>query len=164
MKKLQSFKEEKRTEKAILISVEIEETGKVESFWLPLSKVEINGREISIDADFWVTKLEDLKNPKEDNNIIYSSAYEKGEKATKLIIEVLFQEKAQELFLWIPNSKVSDLQIEDGEEGNKIYKVTVPKWIWESAYSEAIKYQLEFWNKEENKFSADDFKLLSKIS
>lgn len=163
MKKLQNFTEEKRTEKAILISVQVAETGKKESFWLPLSKAEIKGTDISIDADFWETKLEELKNPKEDNRIIYSSAYEKGEKATKLIIEVQFQEKVQELFLWIPNSKISDLQLEEGEEGEKIYKVTVPNWIWESAYSDVITHQLEFWNKEEARFSADDFKVLSKV-
>ncbi len=105
---------------------------------MPLSKAEINGQEISINADFWATKLEAIKNPKEENTVIYSSAYEKGEKATKIIIEVLFQENAKELFLWLPNSVVSDLQIEDGEEGNKIYKVTVPAWIWKNAYSDAI--------------------------
>lgn len=164
MKKFANFKEEKKTEKAILISTAVEETGRTESFWLPLSKVEINSQEISIDPDFWMDKLAELKSPKEETTIIHSSVYEKGEKATKLIIEVLFQEKAQQLFLWIPNSKISNLEITKDEEENKINKVTVPKWIWENSYSDAISYQLEFWNKDDNKYSSEDFKLLSKIN
>lgn len=165
MKILEKFTEQRRTEKAILIKAFLSETGKEENFWLPLSKVEIKGNIISIlEEDFWKEKLNELKEPKDEKTVIVtSSAYEKGEKATKLSVQVQFNEQAFELFLFVPNSKVQDLETKKDEEGNKYFNVTMPKWVWESVYSSGIDRQLEFYNREEQKYSSNNFTLLSNV-
>lgn len=164
MKTFEKFTEKKRTEKAILISAFVPETTKEESFWLPLSKVEISGEKISIDETLWQSKIEELKNPTErDNIIVESSAFDKGDKATKLIVEVLFNENAQKIFIWMPNSQIIKMEEEKDEEETPIFKVTLPKWLWESTYKNSLEHQLEFWNKEETKYTISDFKLLSKL-
>lgn len=164
MKTLETFTEKKKTEKAILITAFVQETNKEESFWLPLSKVEISGEKISIDETLWNSKIEEMKNPTEGENIIIqSSAYDKGEKATKLVVDVLFNENAQKVFIWMPNSQIVKMEEEQDEEENQIFKVTLPKWLWESAYKNSLEHQLEFWNKEEEKYQVSDFKLLSKL-
>ncbi|CAA7392422.1 hypothetical protein [Chryseobacterium fistulae] len=94
---------------------------------------------------------------------IHSKVYEKGEKATKLAVEVLFNEKAFQMFLWFPNSQIEDMNLSKDEEENRVYIVKVPQWIWEKGYSNAIEKQLDFYNKDESKYSKDDFTLISKV-
>lgn len=165
MKTFAKYQELRKSDKAILIKTHVEETAQEETFWLPLSKIELKGNSLSVDSEFWTDKLKEFQNPLEEESVVVeSSAYDKGDKATKLIVEVLFNENAQKLFVWIPNSKIIDLEVGKDEEENKLYKVTVAKWAWESSYKDAISRQLEFWNKDEEKYSHKDFKLLSKVS
>ena len=63
MKTFEVFTEKKRTENAILVSAFVDEVGKEETFFVPLSKLEIRGEKLLVDEDFWISKLEDIKNP-----------------------------------------------------------------------------------------------------
>lgn len=165
MKTIKSFTVKKRQEKAILISAFIEETNKEETFWLPLSKITESENEIQIEEEFWNLKLEELKSPKEPETIqIHSKSYDKGEKATKITVEVIFNEQAFDLFIWFPNSQIEDMKLSQDEEEHRIYIITVAKWIWESGYEKAITKQLEYYNKQENKYSKEDFTLASQLS
>lgn len=160
--KLQNFSIEKETDKAVLIKCFLTETGKDESFWLPKSKIDLNTGEIT-DDNFWNEKIQELKKPKEDPMVIIKSkAYEKGEKATKLIVDVEFNGKPIELFVWLPNSQIIDMNLKNEGE-DKLYLVTAKDWVWQNSYNKAIDYQLEFYNKDEIKFSHSDFKLLSPV-
>lgn len=158
MKVLNSFTIKQKSELAVLITAFIEELGKESTFWLPNSKITQTDEEIQINEEFWALKLEELKTPKQPSQSgIHSKVYEKGEKATKLAVEVLFNEKA------FPNSQIEDMNLSKDEEENRVYIVKVPQWIWEKGYSNAIEKQLDFYNKDESKYSKDDFTLISKV-
>lgn len=163
MKTIEKYVEQKRTEKAILITAYIVETARNETFWLPLSKIEITGNVIKVDGELWNSKVTELQNPTEKMVQVESSVYDKGEKATRLVVDVLFRENEEKLFIWIPNSMVANLEVSKDPENKNLYLVTVPEWSWESAYQNSISKQLEFWNKKEATYSIDDFKLLSKV-
>lgn len=164
MKVLTSFEIKKKSEFAVLISAQIEELEKEVSFWLPLSKITETDKEIQIDSEFWKLKLEELKKPQETEKIqVHSSLFEKGEKATKLSIEVLFNERAIEMFLWFPNSQILNVENSTNEENREVFIVTLAKWIWEKGFSNAIQKQLQYYNKDEVKFSETDFTLISKL-
>ena len=164
MKTIANFEEVKRTEKAILIKANIEELNQEVSFWLPLSKVTIEDSTIQIEDDVWTKKLEELKQPKEEEKVgIISKAYEKGDKATKLVVDVKVKDKEEtsELWVFIANSQIENIEkIQD----DKI-KVILPLWIWKSAFSNSCKYQLDnFYNKgkeDGDLMTEDDFKLVS---
>lgn len=162
MKILTSFTITKKQEYAVLISAHVEELEKEVSFWLPLSKITQTEKEIQIDEEFWTKKLDELKAPKEVVQI-HSRICETGEKATKLVVEVLFNEKAVELFLWFPNSQIENVETTHDEENNEVFIVMVAKWIWDKGYSSAIEKQLQYYNKDEVKYSESDFTLISKI-
>lgn len=165
MKVLSSFTIKRKTEFAVLISANVDELNQDLSFWLPLSKITETEKEIQIDDEFWNTKLEELKTPKEVEKVqIYSSINEKGEKATKLAIEVLFNERAIEMFLWFPNTQIENVESTQDEENKEIFIVTLPKWIWEKGFTSAIEKQLQYYNKDEVKYSESDFTLISKIN
>lgn len=166
MKTFANYQEVKRSEKAILIKTEVEETGKEESFWLPLSKIEIKDNTLSIlENDIWETKLQELTTPKEVEMInIFSNTYDKGEKATKLSVNVKVpnQEEEKEFWVFIPNS-----QVENVEKSDDKFKVSLPLWLWTNSYSNAIQYQLDhFYNKDktDDLLKVDDFILLSATS
>ena len=70
MKTFANYQEVKRSEKAILIKTQVEETGQEETFWLPLSKVEIKDNTLSVlEDDIWETKLKELTTPKEEEMV-----------------------------------------------------------------------------------------------
>lgn len=163
MKTIEKYVEQKRTDKAILITVFVDETLRSETFWLPLSKIEITNNTIRIEEEMWKSKLDELQNPTEKIVQVESSVYDKGEKATRIVVHILFRENEEQLFIWLPNSKVINLQVSKDHEGKNTFLVTVPQWLWESAYQNSISKQLEFWNKNEDKYSEQDFKLLSKV-
>lgn len=165
MKTIKTFTVKKRQEKAILVFALIEETGKEETFWLPVSKITESENEILIEEEFWNLKLDELKNPKEPETVrLHSKSYDKGEKATKITVEVLFNEKAFDLFMWFPNSQIEDMKLSQDEEEHRIYIITIAKWIWESGYEKALTKQLEYYNKDEQKYSKEDFTLISQLS
>lgn len=165
MKTFEKFIEQLSTEKAKQFTAFVEETGKEETFWIPNSKFEIENKKLKIDEMFWTDKLKEIQNPREPELVdVVSKSYEKGEKATKLTVEVLFNEQAINLFVWMPNSQIENMSLTKDEEDNRTYTVTVPTWAWDSGYSNAISRQLEFYNKDEEKFSAKDFSIISKIS
>lgn len=163
MKILTSFTITKKQEFAILISAQVDELEKELSFWLPLSKITQTEKEIQIDEEFWTKKLEELKAPKEVVQI-NSRICETGEKATKVAVEVLFNDKVVEMFLWFPNSQIENVETTQDEENREIFIVMVAKWIWEKAYSSAIEKQLQYYNKDEVKYSESDFTLISKLN
>lgn len=81
MKTFTSFTEKKRTNQAVLISAFVEETGKNESFFLPLSVTKIEGNTLSVDDDFWKAKLVEMQDPTTEKLVAISTAlYEPGEK------------------------------------------------------------------------------------
>ena len=166
MKTFEKFEELKRSEKAILIKTELEETQKEESFWLPLSKVEINENSLTIlDGDIWEAKLQELTAPKEVEMIkVFSNVYDKGEKATKIGVNVKVpnQEEEKEFWVFIPNS-----QIQNVEKTEDKFKITLPKWLWTNSFLNSVQYQLDhFYNKDktEELLKVDDFILLSSTS
>lgn len=163
MKTIEKFTEKKRTDKAVLISAYIEETGREETFWLPLSRLEITGQTIKIEVELWDSKLVELKEPTEKLVQVESSVYDKGEKATRLVVDVLFKDNEEQLFIWVPNSQVFNLEAKKNDEDRNIYIVSVPEWVWISVYQSSVDKQLEFWNKNEQKYTRDDFKLLSRV-
>lgn len=166
MKTFANYQEVKRSEKAILIKTQVEETGKEETFWLPLSKVEIIDNTLSIlENDIWETKLKELTTPKEEEMIkVFSNTYDKGEKATKISVNVKVpnQEEEKEFWIFIPNSKLENVEkVEDK------YKVSLPLWLWTNSFANTIQYQLDnFYNKDrtEDLLKVDDFILLSATS
>lgn len=166
MKTFENFEELKRSEKAILIKTEVAETNKEESFWLPLSKIEIKDNSLTIlDDDIWEAKLQELTTPKETEMIkVFSNVYDKGEKATKIGVNVKVpdQEEEKEFWVFVPNS-----QIQNVEKADDKFKVTLPKWLWTSSFNNSVQYQLDhFYNKDktEDLLKVDDFILLSSTS
>lgn len=165
MKTFSTFQEVQRTEKAILVKTNVEELNQELSFWLPLSKVEISENILSVPADVWEKKLAELKEPKEVENIkVFSNVYDKGEKATKLSVNVKVpnQDDEKEFWVFIPNSQISNV-----EKDNDKFKVTLPQWLWEKSFSNSVQYQLDnFYNKdkEDNLYKIEDFILLSSTS
>lgn len=164
MKTFEKFTEQHSTEKAKQFSAFVEETGREETFWLPNSKFEIEGKTLKVEEAFWTDKINEIKNPTEADLIeVVSKSYDKGEKATKLTIEVLFNDQTIDLYVWMPNSQIENMNLTKDKEDNKVYTVIIPKWAWESGYNNAISRQLEFYNKDEEKFSAKDFSIKSKV-
>lgn len=163
MKTFEKFEELKKSEKAILIKTEVAETNKEESFWLPLSKIEIKENSLTIlEDEIWEAKLQELTTPKETEMIkVFSNVYDKGEKATKIGVNVKVpnQDEEKEFWVFVPNS-----QIQNVEKADDKFKVTLPKWLWTSSFLNSVQYQLDhFYNKDktEDLLKADDFILLS---
>lgn len=164
MKIFKNFTEEKRTEKAIFISVFIEEFEKDMKIWLPLSKVEINGNSISIKDDFWKSKLQEEKEKeteKEKKVSIHCLNYEEVENSIKIIFEVELKEKKMELWGWVAKKLVEN--IEDTSDENFKFIIIIPKWTWDNCFKNSVEKQLDFYNKESEIYSADDFVLTSKV-
>ena len=164
MKTIANFEEVKRTEKAVLIKTNVEELNQEVTFWLPLSKVTFEDSTIQVDDEVWTKKLEELKQPKEEEKVgVISKAYEKGDKATKLVVEVKVNDKEETSDLWvfIANSQIENIEKVDEEK----IKIILPLWIWKSAFSSSCKYQLDnFYNKgkEEGELLTEEaFKLVS---
>ena len=114
MKTIVNFEEVKRTEKAVLIKTNVEELNQEVTFWLPLSKVIFEDSTIQVDDDVWTKKVEELKQPKEEEKVgVISKAYEKGDKATKLVVEVKVNDKEETSDLWvfIANSQIENIDI-----------------------------------------------------
>ena len=167
MKTINDYKEIKRTEKAILISALLEETGKEESFWLQLSKIEIKNNSIEVQDDFWKLKLSEITEQNK-NIVLKTPTYEKGDKATKVSIDFTIKDydNAHNLWLFIPNEYVLFMQGSTDEEENPIFEVTMPKWVYENGIKSAFKYQLDnFWNKdkaEDQKLNIEDFHIINR--
>lgn len=158
-KKITNFSKEKETDKAILVKAIFPELKEEKTFWLPKSKISINGKELFIDEEVYKSKLDEVQKPIEEKKvIIHSKQYDKEEKATKLILEASFNDNDVELWVFIPNSK-----IEFVESKNDEYFVTVPEWVYKNAVKSSLEHQLEFYNKNENIYSADDFTIKSKV-
>lgn len=158
---IKNFKELRTTEKAILVSATLPEIGREMEFWLPKSKVEIDGQNLLLDEAIYESKLEELKNPKQEEMlIVHSKVSEKGEKATKLILNAQLNEDHDfELWIFIPNSRVESSE----EVSENDFKVTIPEWLYDNSVNAAIDKQLEFFNKEQNLYGRDDIKILSKV-
>lgn len=166
MKTFEVFTEKKRTENAILVSAFVDEVGK-ETFFVPLSKLEIQDKKLLIDDDFWSSKLEEIKNPAPEKMITMISAlYEKGEKSTKVAVKARLKsfDKVNDIWLFLPNSKVATVEKLNENEEEPQFKITLPEWVYNSALKSALEYQLtNFWNKdvaEDQKFSVEDFTIL----
>lgn len=167
MKTFEVFTERKRTENAILVSAFVDEVGKEETFFVPLSKLVIQGEKLLIDDDFWNSKLIDIKNPAPEKiTTMISSLYEKGEKSTKVAVKARLKsfDKVNDIWLFLPNSKVATVEeVTENEEEPK-FKITLPEWVYNSALKSALEYQLtNFWNKdvpEDQKYSLEDFTIL----
>jgi hypothetical protein len=167
MKTFEVFTEKKRTENAILVSAFVDEVGKEETFFVPLSKLEIQDKKLLIDDDFWSSKLEEIKNPAPEKMITMISAlYDKGEKSTKVAVKARLKsfDKVNDIWLFLPNSKIATVvKVTEIEEESK-FKITLPEWVYNSALKSALEYQLtNFWNKdvaEDQKYSVEDFTIL----
>ena len=167
MKTFEVFTEKKRTENAILVSAFVVEVGKEETFFVPLSKLQIQDKKLLIDDDFWSSKLEEIKNPAPEKMITMISAlYEKGEKSTKVAVKARLKsfDKVNDIWLFLPNSKVATVEKLTENEEEPQFKITLPEWVYNSALKSALEYQLtNFWNKdvaEDQKFSVEDFTIL----
>lgn len=167
MKSFEVFTEKKRTENAILVSAFVDEVGREETFFVPLSKLEIQGEKLLIDDDFWNSKLNEIKNPAPEKTItIISALYDKGERSTKVAVRARLKsfDKVNDIWLFLPNSKVATVEkVTENEEEPK-FKITLPEWVYNSALKSALEYQLtNFWNKdiaEDQKCSVEDFTIL----
>lgn len=167
MKTFEVFTEKKRTENAILVSAFVDEVGKEETFFVPLSKLEIRGEKLLVDEDFWISKLEDIKNPAPEKMITMISAlYDKGEKSTKVAVKGRLKsfDKVNDIWLFLPNSKVAKVEKVTGIEDEPRFKITLPEWVYNSALKSALEYQLtNFWNKdiaEDQKYTVEDFTII----
>ncbi|WP_027375680.1 hypothetical protein [Kaistella palustris] len=167
MKTFEVFTEKKRTENAILVSAFVDEVGKEETFFVPLSKLEIQDKKLLIDDDFWSSKLNDIKNPAPEKMITMISAlYDKGEKSTKVAVKARLKsfDKVNEVWLFLPNSKISSMEEMTEIEEEPQYKITLPEWVYNSALKSALEYQLtNFCNKDfadDQKYSVEDFTIL----
>jgi hypothetical protein len=167
MKTFEVFTEKKRTENAILVSAFVGEVDKEETFFVPLSKLEIQGEKLLIDDDFWNSKLMEIKNPAPEKMMtMFSALYDKGEKSTKVAVKARLKsfDKVNDIWLFLPNSKVSTVEkVSEIEEESK-FKITLPEWVYNSALKSALEYQLtNFWNKdiaEDQKYTVEDFTIL----
>lgn len=160
-KTINSYTVLKETEKAILINTKLPEIEQNSDLWLPKSKITIGENIITLDADFYQIKLEEIKNQTSSDNLIEitSKFYEKGDKATKLIIDANFnQDNKIELWLFIPNS-----QIREVKELENSFALFVPEWVYNSSLKSSIEKQLEFYNKEEVKYGHEDFDIISNV-
>lgn len=153
----------KETEKAILINAKLPELEKEEDFWLPKSKITVAENEITMEKDFYLIKLEEVNNPEPKNDILVevsSKVSDKGEKATKIIIDVKFNEKTDtELWLYIPNSQIKEVKELDGG-----FILVIPEWVYDSSLKSCIERKLEYYNKDEKLYGHDDFEILSEVS
>ena len=87
MKTFENYTIIKETEKALLIKAFISELEKEVEFWLPKSKTEKKDEGLEIDAETWVSKIEELKIPQEEECVfVYVDKYEELEKSYKLIL------------------------------------------------------------------------------
>lgn len=167
MKTFEVFTEKKRTENAILVSAFVDEVGKEETFFVPLSRLEIQGEKLLIDEGFWSSKLEEIKNPAPEKMLtLISALYDKGERSTKVAVKARLKsfDKINDVWLFLPNSKIASVEeISEIEEEPK-FKITLPEWVYNSALKSALEYQLtNFWNKdvpEDQKYSLEDFTIL----
>lgn len=167
MKTFEVFTEKKRTENAILVSAFVDEVGKEETFFVPLSKLEIKGEKLLIDADFWNSKLMEIKNPAPEKMITMISAlYDKGENSTKVAVKARLKsfDKVNDIWLFLPNSKVAKVEEVTEIEDEPRFKITLPEWVYNSALKSALEYQLtNFWNKdisEDQKYTVEDFTII----
>lgn len=167
MKTFEVFTEKKRTENAILVSAFVDEVGKHETFFVPLSKLEIQGEKLLIDDDFWNSKLIEIKNPAPEKMIaMISTIYEKGEKSAKVAVKARLKsfDKINDVWLFLPNSKIVTMEKITEIEDEPKFKITLPEWVYNSALKSALEYQLtNFWNKdiaEDQKYSVEDFTIL----
>lgn len=153
----------KETEKAILIKTKLPEIENEADFWLPKSKITVAENKITMDDDFYLIKLEEIKNPEPKNDILVevsSKSSDKGENATKIIIDVKFNEKTDtELWLYIPNSQIKEVKEVDGG-----FALVVPEWVYDSSLKSSIERKLEYYNKDEKLYGQDDFEILSDVS
>lgn len=170
MKTFTSFTEKKQTNQAVLISAFVEETGKHETFFLPLSVTKIEGNTLSIDDDFWKIKLLEMQNPTTVKLVTISTAlYEPGEKSAKVSVSARLKslDRIYEIWLFLPNSKIEDVTGTQNEDGETNYTIKVPQWVYESALKNALEYQLNnFWNKDkelDDYYTAEDFTVLNEI-
>ncbi|SIS89682.1 hypothetical protein SAMN05421789_11047 [Kaistella chaponensis] len=167
MKTFEVFTEKKRTENAILISAFVDEVGKEETFFVPLSKLEIQGEKLLIDNDFWNSKLMEIKDPAPQKMITMLSAlYDKGEKSTKVAVKARLKsfDKVNDIWLFLPNSKIATVEDITEVEDEPQFKITLPEWVYNSALKSALEYQLtNFWNKdiaEHQKYTVEDFTII----
>ena len=92
------FHIEKETEKAILISANLQEFEGEKTFWLTKSKCVIEDKIIKVEAEIFNSKVEELKNPPAERKIVLETkTYDKAEKATKLTIVVKVDNKEEDL-------------------------------------------------------------------
>lgn len=167
MKIFEKFTEKRRTESAILITTFVEEVGKEQTFFIPLSKSEIQGEKILIDDSFWSSKLNELQNPEPVQMInMISPIFEKGKKSSKVSVKARLKsmDKILDIWLFLPNSKVSAVEKVTEDDDAVQFKISVPEWVYNSAIKNALEYQLiHFWNKdiaEDQKYSIEDFTIL----
>lgn len=167
MKIFEKFTEKRRTDNAILITAFVEEVGKEETFFVPLSKLDIQGEKILIDDSFWSSKLNEIKNPEPVKMInLISPIFEKGAKSSKVAVKARLKsmDKILDIWLFLPNSKVAAVEKVRKDEDEVQFKVSVPEWVYNSAIKNALEYQLmHFWNKdiaEDEKYHIEDFTLL----
>lgn len=170
MKTFTSFTEKQRTNKAVLISAFVEETGKNESFFLPLSVTKIDGNTLSVDEEFWKTKLLEMQNPATEKLVAISTAlYEPGEKSAKVSVNARLKslDRTYEIWLFLPNSKIQDLTGTQNKDYERNYTIKVPQWAYESALKNALEYQLNnFWNKDKEPhehYMTEDFTVLNDL-
>lgn len=166
MKTLNQIEVIKETEKAILVKAFVSELEKEMEFWLPKSKVELDGDSITIDENIWSDKIEEFKNPEEKSSMVISvQSYEELENSVKLVLDAKLGKISLSPWFYVPKSLILSIDETDSEEEEK-YQVTIQDWFWEKAYKTMVESQLEFYNKEreeENLFSKKDFKLLNPI-
>ena len=152
----------KETEKAILINAKLPELEKETDFWLPKSKITVAENEITMEQDFSLIKLEEVTNPEPKNDILVevsSKVSDKGEKATKIIIDVKFNKTTDtELWLYIPNSQIKEVKKLDNG-----FILVIPEWVYNSSLKSSIDRKLEFYNKEEVKYGHEDFEIISNV-
>lgn len=170
MKTFTSFIEKKRTNQAVFITAFVKETGKNETFFLPLSVAKIEGNTLSVDDDFWKTKLHEIQNPTPEKYVVISTPlYELGEKSSKVSVSARLKslDRTNEIWLFLPNSKIEDVAGTENEDGERNYHIKVPQWVYETALKNALEYQLNnFWNKDkepQDYYNVEDFTVLNDI-
>lgn len=163
MKLFENYKIVKTTEYAQLIEAFVSELEKEVQFWLPKSKVEEKDNFLSVEQEVWDKKLEELKNPPQEELVsIYVDGYEELEKVYKIILSASLGKNNLNPWAFLPKSQVAEVKELSEEDEKGKYSLKVKKWIWEKTLEKIIEEQLKFFNQnkeKKNQFSWDDFEL-----
>lgn len=158
------FKIDRKSERAILVLLKYDEEKEPKKIWFPLAKVEIENEFFKINKEFWNEKLEEIKSEELENNRLVNipiQRYEEFEKTIKIVFKMKLKDREIVVWAWLPISLISNINEIENEEVK--FNVTVPNWCWQNSLKSAIKKQLEFYNQENIIYNSDDFILVNSV-